>query len=73
MAGRDPAGPSLWWAWRRSECLLHLDALRPRGRQATGLQGCAVEPSVSAETDGSTVSDVADGGDTPGVICLVLI
>lgn len=30
-------------------------------------------PSVSAEMDGSIVSDVADAGDTPWVICLVLI
>lgn len=48
-------------------------AWRPCGRQAAGLQGCAIEPSLSVETDGSAVSDVADGGDTPGVICLVLI
>lgn len=32
-----------------------------------------MEPSLSAETDESSVLDVADGGDTPGVICLVFI
>ncbi|XP_010804691.1 collagen alpha-1(I) chain [Bos taurus] len=69
LQSEDPrARPGL--AWRRSVHRLRLDAPRPCGRQAAGLQGCAIEPSLSVETDGSAVSDVADGGDTPGVICL---